>query len=678
MRLLQVEINDCFKYGKKNNTFDFTLAPLTLLVGPNGAGKSSIFDAVCFALFEKTVRWGPTFNEIVRRGQDYGDVTLTFEKDDKEYLVRRGRSLTGKIPVFSFKCLTTGEMISGANSKAEINKAIIDTIGIDFDAFRNSVLFGQEDLQRIVALRSGDRLALLTRFLGIEFLDKCLDASLNKLMAVKFEIEEIDSKLKDISRTDIKRKIKGFVELREQLTTDLHESREKFENYSELFRKIDRLKSGATSATSIISRTKDSINELTRSIQRIEKATKIKPSDIKRLEERLEKIKEERDKLPALETRGVELSEVISELREELAVARSSVKRYRIKIKQIKRKKRCVECNREYDDETRSALIAKEEEKLLVIKTQVANLSEKIDNKKSELLTIKKSYTTIDGMESVSEIESKISEGYMAKNSESEIKGLQEEIETKRRTISRQEMTLQTIKDEGYTEDRLSQIHERLIEIKGEVATKESNLQSIEQGIKSAEDQLNSLRLIEERREKCERQASRLSFVNNIFSKSGGLRQVIIENVLPVLNEKINRYLDALTDEPITVEFTTGEKTKSGKYRDKLDIIILSPHGSADFASYSGGEKKSIVMAMGLGLSELAGESTGTSCEFLLLDEVFGSLDGPARKRLVTLLYSLRKKFKNVITISHLPELRSQIPNVVTIKRRQGLSVIVQ
>jgi len=677
MRLMEVEINNCFKYGTKGNTFDFSKAPLTLLVGSNGAGKSAIFDAVCFALFEKTIRWGQTHTEIVRRGQDFGSVILRFEKNDKEYEIQRGKSVTGKVPIFAFKCTTTGEVLASKSVK-EGNKAISEIIGTDFDAFRNSVLFGQEDIQRIVSLRSGDRLSLLTRFLGIEFLDKCLDSSSNLLSLVRFEVEEIDGKLGSVSKLDIKKKIKGFEELREQIATDLQESKEKLENYSELFKKVSRLKDGATSASSAMERAKESIAEKTRMIERLRKAVKIKPSDIKRLEERLEKILEKREDLPTLKNRGVELGEVVSELRENLAVAKSLIKGCRIKVKQIKRKKRCIECNREYDEQTRRALIGKVEHEAESIQVKITQLTKNIEQKQSELVKIKKEILTIESLGLPESIEAKIKEGMMSRNSESEIEKLTLEIEGKQRLIARQQMILGTIKDEGYTEERLTQIHERMVEIQGHVSTKEANLGSIEQGINDAREKLQVIANLEKKRESAERRIGRLSFVNNIFSKTGGLRQIVVENVLPVLNEKTNRYLDALTTEPITVEFTTGAMTKSGKYRDKLDILISTPNGTADFESYSGGEKKSIVMAMGLGLSELASESVGVNCEFLLLDEVFSSLDGPARKRLVVLLYSLQKKFRNVIVISHLPELRSQIPNVVVVKRKRNLSVIVQ
>jgi DNA repair exonuclease SbcCD ATPase subunit len=59
------------------------------------------------------------------------------------------------------------------------------------------------------------------------------------------------------------------------------------------------------------------------------------------------------------------------------------------------------------------------------------------------------------------------------------------------------------------------------------------------------------------------------------------------------------------------------------------------------------------------------------------LDEVFSSLDSKARIRLIQLLYALQSKFESIVIISHIPELKAQIPSVITVKRKRGLSRIV-
>lgn len=679
MRLLRVEINDCFKYGNKNNVYSFLDDPLTLLVGPNGAGKSSIFDAVTFALFEKTTRWGLTHAEIIRRGQDSGYVELFFERNGKEYRVLRGRSHRERIqPIIDFECLTTKTKLTRKTMRLT-NKEITDVVGMDFDAFRNSVLFGQEDVDRIISLRSGDRLSLLSRFLGIDFLDKCAEASSISLTLAKQSVEDLNSKIEGKDKSALRKKIADFKKLREQLEQELSENREKFDNYSELYAKVMRLKHAVDSAKARISSSKEVIASNKETIGRLQKVKKSKPSDIKRLQKKSEKIEVEYEKLPGLQVSEAEVGEVVQELREELAGVKSELRIVRGKVKQIKRKKICVECSREYTAEVRESLVAREQKVIDDLKKKGDGIDSQLKKKQSELAGIKKEIARIEALPSIEEMDRKLSEARMSREAGEEIERLEAETKKQQQKIRRQQQIIRSIEeDEGYSEERVKSVHDRLLDIKGQVTQEKTNLESLADNLKDAKTELSQVKRLETTRDKREVKVGRLSFVRNMFSASGGLRQVIIENVLPVLNDKINRYLDALTEEAISVEFTTGAKTKAGKYRDKLDILIWSPQGVADFSSYSGGEKRSIVLSIGLGLAELAGDSVGAKCDFLLLDEVFGSLDNNARQRLVNLLYALQDRFKNVVVISHLSELRNRIPNVVAIRRKKKLSVIKQ
>lgn len=678
MRLLQVEIHNCFKYGTRNNNYSFSDDPLTLLVGPNGAGKSSIFDAVTFALFERTTRWGLTHNEIIRRGQPFGTVELHFEKDDREYRIIRGRSHKNLQPTMGFECLTTKMKLSRKTTK-HTNKEIVEVVGMDFDAFRNSVLFGQEDVERIIALRSGDRLSLLSKFLGIDFLDKCSEASNLSVTMAKQSMDELNANLSTKKKGEVRKKIVGFKKLSVDLGRELSEDKEKFANYSELLEKTKRLKLAVDTANNKIRSAKEVIGSNKETIDRLEKAKKSKPSDIKKLREQAKRTDTEYGKLAGLQVSEAEVGEVVQELREELAGIKSELRILRGKIKQIKRKKVCVECSREYTDAVRKTLIAKEQKKVDELKKAGDGIDSQIRKKQSELAKIRKNIARIESLPSPERMDRKISEACMSRESREEIERLKGETKKQHQLMIRQQSIIRSIEnDDGYSEERLQSVHDRLLDIKGRVSKGQANLDSIAESVKEAKKELAQIRRLETLRDQKEEKLTRLVFVKNMFSTSGGLRQVIIENVLPVLNEKINRYLDALTEEAISVEFTTGVKTKSGKYRDKLDIMIWSPQGVADFASYSGGEKRSIVLSIGLGLAELAGDSVGAKCDFLLLDEVFGSLDNNARQRLVNLLYALQSRFKNVVVISHLSELRNRIPNVVSIKRKKKLSVIQQ
>lgn len=64
---------------------------LNLITGDNGAGKSLFAEALLFALYGKTMRWGATnYNQLVRKGEKSFKITFRFELNDDYYEIVRG------------------------------------------------------------------------------------------------------------------------------------------------------------------------------------------------------------------------------------------------------------------------------------------------------------------------------------------------------------------------------------------------------------------------------------------------------------------------------------------------------------------------------------------------------------------------------------------------------------
>jgi exonuclease SbcC len=163
---------------------------LFAVCGPVGAGKSTLLDAMCLALFDRTPRLGgrtgTTFGaedldekdrvssqdvrNVLRRGAGDGYAEVDFVgKDGEVYRARwevrraRGRA-SGRFQnqQMSLHRVRDGQDLTGAK-RTETKALIVDRLGLEFDAFRRSVLLAQGEFAEFLRAKGADRADLLER-----------------------------------------------------------------------------------------------------------------------------------------------------------------------------------------------------------------------------------------------------------------------------------------------------------------------------------------------------------------------------------------------------------------------------------------------------------------------------------------------------------------------------------
>lgn len=128
--------------------------------------------------------------------------------------------------------------------------------------------------------------------------------------------------------------------------------------------------------------------------------------------------------------------------------------------------------------------------------------------------------------------------------------------------------------------------------------------------------------------------------------KDGGIKTRIIQKFIPVINQRINKYLQEMD---FFVNFTLDEEFNEvikSRYRDEFS-----------YASFSEGEKQKIDLALLFTWRDVARLKNSTSTNLLILDEVFdSSLDSTATEELLKILKGLGTN-TNLYIISHKGEL---------------------
>jgi exonuclease SbcC len=152
------------------------------------------------------------------------------------------------------------------------------------------------------------------------------------------------------------------------------------------------------------------------------------------------------------------------------------------------------------------------------------------------------------------------------------------------------------------------------------------------------------------------------------FSKRG-VPAMIIETVVPELEETANKLLKLMTDEKMAVRIKTLKKIKSGDEREALDIIISDELGTRSYDLYSGGESFRINFAIRIALSRLLARRAGAQLRSLFIDEGFGSQDARGREQLVAAINSIQEDFDLVLVITHIDEMKDVFPARIEVEK---------
>lgn len=154
-----------------------------------------------------------------------------------------------------------------------------------------------------------------------------------------------------------------------------------------------------------------------------------------------------------------------------------------------------------------------------------------------------------------------------------------------------------------------------------------------------------------------------------------GLRSLLIDSSLPLLNEEAARVSAAVTGGAIAIEFSATSEQKSGKVVDRFEVRVDNRHGAGDYRGNSAGERAKIDLCVGLALQRLVASRSAAAFNLCFFDEAFDHLDAEAHERVVEVLSAIRKD--SVFVISHNEDLRAFFPATLTIRKRGGLSTVV-
>ncbi len=127
------------------------------------------------------------------------------------------------------------------------------------------------------------------------------------------------------------------------------------------------------------------------------------------------------------------------------------------------------------------------------------------------------------------------------------------------------------------------------------------------------------------------------------------------------------------------LEATTGGRYSRVQLDESYEIQVDDEGTMYPLGRFSGGEADLANLALRLAISRTIAERTGANpINFLILDEIFGSLD-PERKRSVMIaLTGLSAQFRQIFLITHIEDVKDLMGNVLRVQRAEdGTSTAV-
>ena len=185
------------------------------------------------------------------------------------------------------------------------------------------------------------------------------------------------------------------------------------------------------------------------------------------------------------------------------------------------------------------------------------------------------------------------------------------------------------------------------VERREEVTVADRAARDVEYRLKTLERDEQQVKDIAAQAEAKRREVQELDLMYREFAE---FDKYVAQKLTPQLSEITSDIVSAMTD---------GKYDRVTFDEDYGIEVFDSTDEKFPLETFSGGERDAIALAARLALSRMIGSQAANPPGFLVLDEVFGSLDAERRERVLTLLgQHSHEFFRQMFVISHVDDVQ--------------------
>ena len=150
-----------------------------------------------------------------------------------------------------------------------------------------------------------------------------------------------------------------------------------------------------------------------------------------------------------------------------------------------------------------------------------------------------------------------------------------------------------------------------------------------------------------------------------------GIQAMLIETVVPRLEEEANLLLGRMTDNRMQVKLETQRERRSGRGDpiETLEINVSDELGPRSYEMYSGGEAFRVNLSLRISLSKVLAQRMGAPLPTLFIDEGFGSQDAAGRERILDVISAIENDFDKIIVVTHLDDMKDVFPVRIEVQK---------
>lgn len=591
----------------------------------NGAGKSTLFKALSWVLFGQTVDRLKGDDVINLQGKK-AEVELSLVAEGKAYSIVRTKARNASEKLKISHVNKKGKKSLGIRTLKDSQKALEEILGLDWLAFKNTVLYGQGDVLHFADPRTTDaqRKSVLTKILRLERIEDARIIARNrkneavaKQSKLEGEVSVFRGQLSTLETDDLRIKEQQWDERREERSrsvfAEIHDIESDLEDVEIEKRRIEDYR------------------------HRLDKVQVI-----------IDEYQEYSDKLDSLRQDQIRFDAEIINLRGQSSRIDESIKDVDKRISAFE-KGECPVCGTLSNSVHIKRTVKNLEKKLNSYVKSInknTDAEEEIRKKQQEIQedidSIKETIVDWDRWRKTAvQITDRINEGKIAIGKEDALKN----------ALGKAQKDLERVKNEPNPYSEQIRKHEQQIrDLKTNIIKKQTEIKQLESDIDIC------------------------SFWSDGFGPSG-LSSYLMDSVVPVVSVQANKYLEILSDGDLRIKLSTLTQLKGGSIRDKLEFTAVIE--GQENVPMSGGQLKKVTLATDLALMDLLAKREGSAVDLLLLDEVLDGLDASGRSRVMELLEHLRSHRATIIVISHDPEIVEKFGKTINVVKKHGIASLV-
>lgn len=698
------------------------LDPVTLILGmkhdnpkqSNGAGKSAIFDAITWALYEKSRASGSAstgIDSVVRGESDKCEVEFQFLLGKDLYRVVRSRDRKRKKSDIAFQVKGAKKWQSvAADTKKATNNIVAQQLGLDYDVFTNSVLLGQHEASAFANMTSSERKGVVAKILQLEHYDLYGSWAKKRLEKLNQDLLESDAfiqahgdaeqKKKEVEAelTVLRGKVKTYEKRLAALRAVFDKTQIKRAQEEAVVKAYEDLRKRHTKVSARIRECAENIKVAAAGVKRADDELEELKANIQQWEKRILDIKDERGNASLIKRDISEWTERVEQLDKEHRTVEKKVWALQQEIKRLKDEKQRIEQQEEGVCPTCYSLInAKtKQEAVSVLSASLEQYGEKCDKGQQYLAKL---------TEQLEEAKTKLTEAQTAKekfnrlNSEGReimaaITGAKKNFESCR--VSRESALQHKQQNANLLSAAQNELQECIdaLEKMGEpdrstfeqltrdLTEKGSEIKEVEKLIERSREGLgglqNSIEMhaqIMEKIANLKKQRQHIDEKRRVekaliqaFSKTG-IQALILENSAVEIERIANHLLSRLTDSNVSIQIQTQKQNQDGSFKEVFDIIITDEYHSSPFPMYSGGEKFRIAFVVRMALSILLSRRAGTRVSAIFYDEAFQDLDEDGIDKMMSVFNLLTQDFRHQLVITHMSQLKNYFNDILVVNK---------